>query len=266
MTDFSTLMNSLTKTAENRWQATITPDWLQGRTAFGGTIAALAYRALRTEVAADRKLITLDVIFIAPIVPGLTNIHTQILRAGGYVTQAAADFVDDEGQILVRITAVFGSSRDSSKISVTPEVPKPSMEREKGTQFPFIPGITPEFSQHFDYWLTEGDLPYSGSKAALIGGFVRLKTPHSDPLESAIAILDAWAPAVIPMSKTPFPASTVRWTCHFLNEIPNDFNDYFWFRDEALAAKSGYGTTIATLTAGNQIIAWTEQLIAVFDK
>lgn len=266
MTDFSTLMNSLTQTSESRWQAQITPDWLQGRTVFGGTIAALAYRAMRHEVSADRKLITLDVSFIGPIQPGPINITTRVLRAGGYVTHTAADIINDAGETLVRISAVFGSPRETSKISVTPDTPHPSMPREKGTEFPFIPGITPEFSKHFEYWLTEGEFPYSGSKSGTIGGYFRHKTPHNDPLEAVIALLDAWPPAVIPMSNKPFAASTVRWTCHFLNEIPADFDDYYWFRDETLAAKFGYGTTIATLTAGDQVIAWAEQLIAVFDN
>lgn len=273
MTDFFTLMNSLSKTTDQNWHIAIPADWLQGRTAFGGLIAALAYRAMRHEVPAERKLITLDIVFIGPIAPGRVQIQTQTLRAGGYVTHIAADISDESGQPLVRASAVFGSHRESN-IAIAPATPQPSMPREQGTIFPYIPGITPEFTRHFEYSLTEGSFPYSGASDAILGGFFRHKAPEqtepsttsaNDPLEAAIALLDAWPPAVITMGKKPFAASTVRWTCHFLNDIPHDFNDHYWYRAEALAAQNGYATTTAQLVNNDVLIAWSEQLVAVFD-
>ena len=78
---FSEAMQTVTRRGDG-WQATVSEDWLQGRSAFGGLQAALALRAMRERVPVDMPLRSLQVTFIAPVPAGPVSIRAQRLRAG----------------------------------------------------------------------------------------------------------------------------------------------------------------------------------------
>ena len=68
----------------------ITEDWSQGRTIFGGLIAALANDAMRSLIPKDRPLRAVQVVFVGPNAPGDVSFEPSILRAGKAVTLAAS--------------------------------------------------------------------------------------------------------------------------------------------------------------------------------
>jgi len=117
---FSDAMRTVTRHGDD-WQATVSADWLQGRSAFGGLQAALAVRAMRELVPADMPLRTLQVTFVAPVPVGGVTIRAERLRAGRNVIHVEAS-LGDGGQTLCRLLGVFGYAR-SSVLNLPPGQP-----------------------------------------------------------------------------------------------------------------------------------------------
>jgi acyl-CoA thioesterase len=157
---------------------------------------------------------------------------------------------------------VFGTDR-SSRITVAPDVPAPSKPLADAQRFPFVPGLTPQFTQHFEFRLTEGELPFSGSTEATIGGYVRHLTEASG-VEALLALIDAWPAPVLSLGRAPFFASTIRWSAQLVAEPPR-WPEYFWFRSDCVSARGGYATTVGRLYADDVLVAFSDQLVAVFD-
>lgn len=264
MAGFLDCLESMTRAGDG-WTAHVLPDWMQGRTCFGGLMAAWAVRALRNTLEKPSPLVSVHVLFIGPAA-GEVAISAQVLRSGRAVTQGEAQ-VTAGGQIVAKVLAIFGDQRPS-KIAVNPPPPAPSKPIADGFEFPYLPGITPEFTKNFSYMLTEGAMPFTGAPAPGIGGFVKHATRHDRSAESVLALVDAWPAPVLPLANAPFAASTVNWSCHFVGDWnPADApDDFLWFNSDTISAHDGYATTTATLYAGPKLIAWSEQLVAVFDK
>lgn len=247
------------------WRATITDDWMQGRSSFGGVTAALSLVALGNDVGRDRPLRSIDVAFIGPA-GGDVHITTELLRKGRSATHAAATITVDSATA-VRTHAVFGHAR-AAGIECRLPPPQPAAARDSVTPWPFIPGITPTFTQKFEFRATEGDPPFSGSSRPTMGGYIRFVERPTPALtvEAMVALSDAWPGAMMPMGTKPFPASTVRLSAQILETPPDDFTDDFWFRSDCIAASGGYATVVGRLYAGQTPVLWTEQLVAYFDR
>lgn len=261
MSEFDDI-TAITQDGPGRWSAVIPEDWMQGRTAFGGLLAALAARAIRREIPRPRPLASLDVSFLAPVPAGPISIDAEVLKEGRFVTQGRAALDAGDGPA-VCVHAVFAERRDSA-LAMTPAAPTPSKGPEGALEFPFIPGVTPAFTQHVRYLQTEGDPPFSGSSRALLGGYCRHRTAATG-IEAVVALLDAWPAPVLCLGRAPFPASTVRCACHLVGEPPAGFDGDFFFLASGVSAGGGYATTLAHLWAGDLLVAWSEQLVAVFD-
>jgi acyl-CoA thioesterase len=154
---FSEAMQSVTRHGDG-WQATVSEDWLQGRSAFGGLQAALALRAMRELVPADMPLRALQVTFIAPVPAGSVAIRAELLRAGRSAIQVEASLCDGE-QTLCRLLGVFGSARPSV-LDFQPE--QSPIVTSTSEELRYVEGRMPAFTQHFGARWLRGDLPFSG--------------------------------------------------------------------------------------------------------
>ena len=67
--------------------------WAQGRTIFGGLVAAGALRAMREYT--DRRPRSLLISFVGPVSPGLSEIEVTKLRSGRSMTQLEARVSQD---------------------------------------------------------------------------------------------------------------------------------------------------------------------------
>jgi acyl-CoA thioesterase len=133
----------------------------------------------------------------------------------------------------------------------------------EGTRLPYLPGVTPEFTRHFEFHYTEGGLPFSGSKEPVLGGFFRHQSQASG-LEAVVALVDAWPAPLLPLATGPLPASSIRWSAHFMGAPPTSFDGYWWYRSHVIRAESGYASIVGRLYAGDTLIAWSEQLVAAY--
>lgn len=249
-----------------RWTGLLTGDWAQGRTTFGGLLAAMAGRAAVEVAGPERPLRTLDIAFVAPLPPGPVTVDVEVLGAGRAVTQLVVSL--RQGDVLgTRVHVVAGASRESR--IVVPGEPGPDADPEaQGEEAPYVPGVMPAFMQHLAMRWTVASLPYSGAgpEGALITGWCRHRTPATG-LPALLALVDAWPPSVLSMATGPTPASTVRWAVHLLEPVAPD-DDPGWLHYDVRTEHSaqGYATSHARVHRDGRLVAWSEQLVAVFDS
>lgn len=246
---------------------TVTADWAQGRTVFGGLSAAMLYAAMQEQVASDRVLRSYSCNFVGPLNTQTPfTIEVEVLRQGSNVTQIAGRIIQHDKVCLIA-QACFGVGR-KSKIKVLNndvhgmEVPK------KAKFIPQIPKVTPKFLRHFELAVNKGSLPFAGSDIAEIHGWMRFKqAPEKITDAHLIAIVDAWPPTTLQMLRWPAPASTVSWNIEFIHpHLPVASTDWFAYQAITRQADEGYGHTEANIwDAQGELVAISRQTVAVFD-
>ncbi|QLC73165.1 thioesterase family protein [Pseudomonas sp. LPB0260] len=113
---------------------------------------------------------------------------------------------------------------------------------EAATQFPFIAGLTPDFTQHFDYRYGVGTMPFMGGKEPRLGGWIKLReaAPRGAGVAELLALLDAWPPAVFTLLKGPAAGSSLTWTVDFV-QVPEDCTAGDWWQYQAEIRHSANG-------------------------
>jgi len=235
--------------------------WSQGRACFGGLIGALMYSALE-ELVPDRPPRSVYVSFIGPVAEGPVALKTEVLRAGGSVTQAECRLVQ-EGHTLAIMLVSFGLARES-KIRVAGPQPVAMKPLDKAFPLPYVEGVSPVFLRYFDMrWATE-HLPFSRSKEGSFGGWVRFKEELSINRSVLLAMIDAWPPAVIPMYKHPAPSSSLTWTVEFTDEEISD-EPWWQFHVDTEQGEGGYCVTQGQLwSKEGKLVALSRQTVTVF--
>ena len=268
MTDFDDAI-AWTREDKDLFTGTIPDAWLQGRTAFGGLIAAIGLRALRALVGDERPPLTVDTAFLAPLGPGPARAFVTILRAGRHVTQAEARIVQDTSE-RARVSGVFGQARPS-KLEVPAARAAPSSAPERAFDFTRgvpggpVPKNIPRFVQNMELRWCEGSPPFSGGAEAVTGGYCRHRTRASG-VEALLALLDAWPAPTLALASRPLVASSVRWVAHVVEDMSLQADEYCWLRSRTVHAGGGYTTMIADLHGPDgRLLLWGEQLVAIFD-
>ena len=237
-------------------------DWAQGRTAFGGVQAAAALTALRSRVP-DRPLRSASVQFIGPS-GSAVRAAVDVLREGRSVTHTRCDFVGDDG-VVTTLNAAFGDSR-RSVVDVRPRRELPA--RDAALVMPYLPGITPAFTQHVELRWSEGGLPFTGSPTRHHAGWCRHRTEPGAADGALLGLLDAWPAPALQAFRGPAPASTVAWSAQLVATPPTvTVDDWFFLEAKVLAAAAdGFATIRAEMwSAEGALVAHMEQLVAVFD-
>lgn len=240
--------------------------WGQGRATFGGLVAAVLYEKLSQSLSQPRPVQSIMVSFVAPVAPGKLDIETIILREGKSAIQVQCSASQD-GKVAAVMLASFGSSRESG-VSVLPELASEFNAPQQANEFPFVPGLTPDFTQYFDYRYTQGKLPFMGSKDTDMGGWIKLREPSLEVagVPEILALLDAWPPAVFTMLKKPASFSSLTWTVSFV-EQPEDCkaNDWWQYQANIESSNHGYSHIDASLWDKNgRVAVISRQTVSVF--
>ncbi|AQQ68562.1 acyl-CoA thioesterase II [Microbulbifer agarilyticus] len=269
--DFETTLNVARRDAP----AQIPAGWSQGRATFGGMVAAVLYQPLESaleqacgDTAAQTYLRSLTFSFVAPAAAGPLDTSVRVLRAGRSAVQLEAHASQGE-QVTTAVLASFGKPRESA-VSVgtgaAPEFPAP----EACEALPYIEGLVPEFTQHFEYRLGEGAMPFTGSDEGRIGGWIRFKSDNSAHVSTGhlLALIDAWPPAVLSLVTTLSPASTLTWTVELMpaaHDLEANSNDWWQYLAEVEQAEDGYAVIGARLwDARGRLIALSRQTVTIF--
>lgn len=244
---------------------TIPAGWTQGRANYGGLVAALLYARMAGVLGAPRTLRSASVSFVGPVATGPATVTARILREGKSVVQMEAQLLQ-EGQVQAAMIASFGEPRDSALAVSAP--PAPDMPRpEQLPALPYLPGITPEFTQHFDFRWGHGGFPFSGADLPEMGGWMRLKDPREAfDYADLFLLIDAWPPAVLPLLKGPAPGSSLCWTLEPI-QVPAGKTAGSWWQYLAQTDffHDGYGHCNARVWDDEgRLVAISRQTVVVF--
>lgn len=247
-------------------ELTLPATWAQGRATFGGLVTALMYECMAAEVSAERVLRSLQVSFVAPVVPGEPALfQTRTLRRGKAVTQVQGQILQ-AGEPRLVCLASFAGSRESA-VQVAP-LPAPEAPAPGDCQsLAYIPGVTPEFVRYIDMRWAFGHFPFTGKGGREMGGWMRFRE-RTDRFADAhvIALVDAWPPALLPHLKSMAPASSLSWSLDIIHPGPElSPGDWLLYKAVVDQAAAGYGHTQAAVwTASGELVALSRQTVAVF--
>jgi acyl-CoA thioesterase len=258
---FSEALHSIHRDGET-WTGSLTEDWLQGRSAFGGMQAAMALRAMRSLVPADVPLRSLQVAFIAPIAAGTVKITAKVLRQGKSVTQIEARLLDGDDTACL-VIGIFGAPRESM-LRLLPAQPiveamaKPYVLR-------YVPGLLPQFTQQFEARWLQGDIPFSGSTKMEHLVEISLKDDGVADEAHVLAFADFIPPIALSMLNKPAPGSSLSWMLElFADSRGLPLSN--WRIDAKLqVAQDGYTSQQVMLWGpGGQPVALSRQSMVVF--
>lgn len=262
-------LNDLLSAARIHPEAVMIPeDWTQGRACYGGLMAALLYETMRGHVSPERPVRSLAITFVAPAQAQVPiTFAIEILREGKGVSSLLGR-ASQNGQVVTLMQGSFGAPR-SSTITLTnrPATEMPALGA--CTELPFIPGTTPEYIRHLALRWGVGALPFTGTPAPAMGGWMRLRNEtqaHALSEAHLLVLVDAWPPALLPHLQAPAPGSSLTWTIEFMHPAP-PLTTLDWCRYCAVIehARDGYGHTAAGVwSTEGELLALSRQTVTVF--
>jgi acyl-CoA thioesterase len=259
---FATIMDSLTLSGGSH-TAHVTPDWMQGRTVYGGMSAALCLQAVRNEYPDLPALRSAHISFAGPV-GGDVAITARMLRQGKSASFVAVDLTSEAG-FGTHATFCFGADRPSTKRQTRfpmPVVPAPDAV---GPHFK-RDAARPHFTHHFDMRLAAGSPPVSGAEEADI--CLWLKTLEGDYPALDVALLalgDAPPPAALSLYDQFTPLSTMTWAVDMMSTDLVSPDGWYLSRLKSDAIADGYSAqSMGLWTSDGRPILASKQCVALF--
>lgn len=246
---------------ETLFRAELDPTWWVVRGPHGGYMAAIILRAL-TEVVDDpeRPVRSFTTHFVAAPKEGPVEIEVTLERKGRSITHTSAR-LSQEGKVMATSLAAFSTPWTGLDFDLAP--PPELAPPDECFKVP-SGGFAPRFVDNFDMRWGIGDLPYSGSDQATIGGYLRFEEPQMVDAPATACLLDAWAPVILPRASEPVVAPTIDITMHFRAPLPLPQarrDDFFVFRMSSMLARDGFFEEDGDLwSADGTLIAQCRQL------
>ncbi len=266
MTDLSPttldqLLAAATREGEG-WRHHIGPDWMQGRTAYGGISAALALDAALRDHPGDAPLRTAQISFVGPV-GGDTCTSTQILRQSKSSRFIAADLSSDAGfgtHAVFSCMPARASHLDHARTPV-PNVPDPD-------QLQSVPDhpARPEFTKKFDMRPTTGPGFGHGKQVGEIVTWVRwIDEPAADAHIALLALADALPPAAIVLFNQFGPISSSTWVQHFVTDHPLTTDGWWLLVSRTTQAQRGFSAQVMEIwNADRELISVGGQGVAIY--
>lgn len=265
-TGFSQVLASIERSAGNA-VVTVPPDWLQGRTVFGGMQMALATRAMRTALplqAAAFPLRSAQMTFVGPLLGGQPiRMSAEAVRTGKTTAHARCDLRHDDGKLASTVIAIFGGPRESNFVR---EMQRPDPGRAPGQSDGMPFPAAPAFLQHFDVRIALGDRPYTGYREPRSLIYARLRDRDCGSEDAVLALADVIPTPVLSMMTVPAPASSVNWMIELLRDPAYlDPHDFVLIDTEVRAGTAGYLSQTSVLYgADGHAYSVSHQTVAVF--
>jgi acyl-CoA thioesterase len=229
--------------SEGVWRVEVPPDWMQGRTLYGGISAALALHAVKAEHDETElpPLRSGQISFIGPA-SGHITIRTDMLRQGKSSRFIAADVMDD-GTITCRAVFCFGNAR-ASALDQT-RLPMPTLPPPEECPNFFHEALSPAFSRHFDARIAMGSRPVTGAAEADVALWLRCKDAGVADFDTLLlALADAPPPAAMAMYTAPAMISTMTWMLTRLSTPAAGSDGWLLCRATSQQARDGYSAQV----------------------
>jgi acyl-CoA thioesterase len=258
---------NLVEVGDGVFEGRIHDRWWIARGPHGGFLAALMMSALTRALGdAERAARSLTVHFITPPVLGPVTIATRVERVGRSRTSLSAR-MEQDGRTAALALAAFSLPWTAVEFSemVMPNVPPPaSLEGARPD------GLAPAFLDNFDARWALGDMPFSRSRRAVSGGWLRLAEPRVVDGIAIAALADAWVPSVFPRLSGFVPVPTLDLTVHFRRAVPlaeAAADDFYLSVFRARVAAEGFFVEDGDLwSERGELVAQTRQLAVMMGR
>lgn len=260
--NFDRLLAASPRDGDN-FDVTVGPEWMQGRTTYGGWAAALAYNVARTfgegQGEALPPLRSAMINFVGPVFSRF-EARPRMLRRGRNAIWIAVDLVKD-GSVELAATFLFMRPLESH-ISVT-NLPPPVVTAQPGELAPMTYGReTPEFVRRFEFfpaWRSPPEAPEECQWARL-----RDRSDLDGPSEM-LMIGDISPLGVMRRLVKRGPISSMTWQANFLGTVPDIGNGFWLMRTITNHTCDGANSQLMQVwdSAGNPVLAG-QQSIALY--
>ncbi len=248
--------------ADGGARVAITPDWMQGRTAYGGLSAALVLAAVQRQLPAAPPLRCAQFNFVGPV-GGECRISSRVVRQSKSSLFVDAAITGDDGAGTSALIT-FSPLRDGHLHHPGPPMPDvpPPAGLESVPQHP----MRPVFTQHFDMRPVGGLAAMFGQDVGRQLTWVRFVDPPAcDPAVALLALGDALPPAAMALFRKFGPVSSMNWTVTMLADAPTSA-DGWWLLDSHCDHAVG-GLSVQQMTvwnaAGEAVVAGS-QAVAIY--
>lgn len=261
--NFSEILSS-TKRNGDVLDAPIPNEWTQGRSAFGGLAAALAYHGVRKLTEEKRPLRGAMISFVGPTSDNVT-IDVTPLRSGR-TSGSVRSSIKADGVSATEALFTFAELREDSNLEFEPPkspaehspISDPSMEA-------FRPPF-PTFYKQFEVVPVFG-LPFQQTKTPDIYWWIRHIDPaHHQSMEGLLAIGDAMIPAYGTKMNDWAPMSSMNWMINMLTDNPQTEDGWWLLRSTADSANGGYTSqNMAIWNTNKECVFLGRQMVTIFD-
>lgn len=270
--DLSKVLTS-TPLGGGRFSLMVPDGWQQGRGAFGGfSLGALARAVLDSEPEAERTVRSLTAALTGPVLVGEAEITVTLLRRGTGVstfTAALRQPAQSGDEVLAHATVVLGRRRNLGKEfadhRLQPTAPAAlAGALDEVPEMPFIPGLMPNFTQHFV--IRSATPPFVGGSSVVTEGLVAPRRPVASlDAPELLALTDVYWPAFFALETQPRPGGTLSFTEQvFPPRAPLPLDQPLYCRAVLLAAQDGYLYEQRELwSADGQLLVLSPQTFAV---
>lgn len=260
LTPFSHLLARIVQRNDS-FAVSVTEDWRQGRTLYGGLSAALCVECAMRCFSDLPSLRSAQFSFLAPAA-GKLYIVPSVLRRGKTAVFVAVDLFGESG-LAVRATLCFGGSRSSQLKYVNcrpPDVPEPQFcESTVAYQSAYA------FTKQFDYRLATAARPFSGCQLPVLTQWVRHEDVIAPDSATALLALADVPPAAVAVLSEQLPVSTINWMVDMLTDFPIDDDGWRLVEVRADTIVAGYSSQSLNIwSAGGKPLLASRQCVAVF--
>lgn len=241
---------------EGGFRAGIGEDWLQGRTAYGGLSAALAYEAAKRQGDRLPPLRSAQISFIGPVA-GTVTATARLERQGKNAAFVRADLTTGHGPGL---SAMFVFMRAMESHVDLREGERPDYPRPASIE---PPEAVPSFVQQFEIGPVE---PTPGGASADIVRWFRLKDRADlDPMTELVLMGDGLPPAATAVMARSVTISSITWLFNILAAAPMTEDGWWLLRAASDYARDGASSQdMSVWNARGDLVARGMQAVAIF--
>lgn len=239
--------------------------WCQGRTAFGGLSSAFALQAMSLNVEPSRKLRSVNVNFIAPLLPDQDfSLTCTKLRESKNSSQFLVTLTQNE-QTCLLVQGLYAKDK-ASEITVPCTHTMALKPVDPARILPYQEGVMPAFFQHVNLNIQQGNMPFTQATSSHLAGWMKLKQqqqPYQDT--HILTLMDAWPPTQLQLYPCPAPASTMTWYVEFINHPTLACDQWLGYDVKTVQAQNGYGFEEGEIwSQDGTLLALTRQTVALF--
>ena len=261
MTPFTDLVSTSSPNDADTIRFTITDDWAQGRTTYGGLTAALCLQTALRRFPDLPPLRSANVAFVGPA-GGVVEARATELRRGRSVSFVEADLMGEKG-LATRCVFAFGAKRESMLDHIwtpAPDVPAPTA---------CAPGApadrAPGFLKHFDIRLAKGAPPASGSTEHDHFFWVKHREGAVAGIVALVALADVPPPAALALASEFHPISSMTWMFNVVSDAPQSRDGWWLLQMRGEHAADGYSSQdMLVWNSDMELVLAGRQSVALF--